>query len=193
MVSGVIRSSGTTETYCPDAIGHVLATHIGKRTRILDGSFTYVELMKHYSSSLDDPDWQKENLPAPDRHHAGSDREGRPRVSPISTALTGANSCPSLQWLKDVYSILPYKYKKNLKAFYIVHPTFWTKMMTWWFTTFMAPAIKTKVHSLPGVEHLYSAIAKDQLEIPAYITEYDMATNGIHYFQPVTNTSSPAS
>lgn len=107
--------------------------------------------------------------------------------------LTSSNNYPSLQWLKDVYSILPYKYKKNLKAFYIVHPTFWTKMMTWWFTTFMAPAIKTKVHSLPGVEHLYSAITKDQLEIPAYITEYDMATNGIHYFQPVTNTSSPAS
>ncbi|XP_053688296.1 protein GDAP2 homolog [Sabethes cyaneus] len=107
--------------------------------------------------------------------------------------LTSSNNYPSLQWLKEVYSILPYKYKKNLKAFYIVHPTFWTKMMTWWFTTFMAPAIKTKVHSLPGVEHLYSAIAKDQLEIPAYITEYDMATNGIHYFQPVTNTSSPAS
>lgn len=107
--------------------------------------------------------------------------------------LTSSNNYPSLHWLKDVYSILPYKYKKNLKAFYIVHPTFWTKMMTWWFTTFMAPAIKTKVHSLPGVEHLYSAITKDQLEIPAYITEYDMATNGIHYFQPVTNTSSPAS
>ncbi|XP_058829582.1 protein GDAP2 homolog isoform X3 [Topomyia yanbarensis] len=107
--------------------------------------------------------------------------------------LTSSNNYPSLQWLKDVYSILPYKYKKNLKAFYIVHPTFWTKMMTWWFTTFMAPAIKAKVHSLPGVEHLYSAIAKDQLEIPAYITEYDMATNGIHYFQPVTNASSPAS
>lgn len=42
-------------------------------------------------------------------------------------------------------------------------------MMTWWFTTFMAPAIKHKVHSLPGVEHLYSVICKDQLEIPAYI------------------------
>ncbi|CAO1345697.1 unnamed protein product [Diamesa serratosioi] len=98
--------------------------------------------------------------------------------------LTGANNYPSLNWLKEVYSILPYKYKKNLKAFYIVHPTFWTKMMTWWFTTFMAPAIKAKVHSLPGVEHLYSVISKDQLEIPAYITEYDMATNGLHYFQP---------
>lgn len=72
----------------------------------------------------------------------------------------------------------------------------------------MAPAIKAKVHSLPGVEHLYSAISKDQLEIPAYITEYDMTVrdlwvyirdetarftnayqcvfqvNGLHYFQP---------
>ncbi|XP_037905992.1 protein GDAP2 homolog isoform X1 [Hermetia illucens] len=105
--------------------------------------------------------------------------------------LTSTNNYPSLQWLREVYSILPYKYKKNLKAFYIVHPTFWTKMMTWWFTTFMAPAIKAKVHSLPGVEHLYSAISKEQLEIPAYITEYDMATNGLHYFQPITqNTSS---
>lgn len=47
-------------------------------------------------------------------------------------------------------------------------------MMTWWFTTFMAPAIKQKVHSLPGVEYLYSVMSPDQLEIPAFITEYDM-------------------
>ncbi|XP_055620855.1 protein GDAP2 homolog isoform X2 [Toxorhynchites rutilus septentrionalis] len=243
-LEGIEHQERTTETYCPDAIGHVLATHIGKRTRILDGSFTYVELMKHYSSSLDDPEWQKENLyerllrraKSEDLsevsgigclYQSGVDRLGRPVIvfcgkwfpahnidlekallyliyllDPIVKGdyviayfhtLTSSNNYPSLQWLKEVYSILPYKYKKNLKAFYIVHPTFWTKMMTWWFTTFMAPAIKTKVHSLPGVEHLYSAIAKDQLEIPAYITEYDMATNGIHYFQPITNTSSPAS
>lgn len=48
-------------------------------------------------------------------------------------------------------------------------------MMTWWFLTFMAPAIKSKVHQLPGVEHLYAVMTRDQLEIPAYITEYDMA------------------
>lgn len=52
-------------------------------------------------------------------------------------------------------------------------------MMTWWFLTFMAPAIKAKVHQLPGVEHLYTAITKDQLEIPAYITEYDMAVKNL--------------
>lgn len=98
--------------------------------------------------------------------------------------LTSSNNYPSFSWLREVYNVLPYKYKKNLKAFYIVHPTFWTKMMTWWFTTFMAPAIKQKVHSLPGVEYLYSVMSPDQLEIPAYITEYDMSINGLRYFQP---------
>ncbi|XP_044743634.1 protein GDAP2 homolog [Chrysoperla carnea] len=98
--------------------------------------------------------------------------------------LTSNVNYPSFSWLREVYNVLPYKYKKNLKAFYIVHPTFWTKMMTWWFTTFMAPAIKQKVHSLPGVEYLYAAMAPDQLEIPAYITEYDMSINGLRYFQP---------
>ncbi|XP_076253829.1 protein GDAP2 homolog isoform X2 [Rhynchophorus ferrugineus] len=98
--------------------------------------------------------------------------------------LTSSSNYPSFTWLREVYNVLPYKYKKNLKAFYVVHPTFWTKMMTWWFTTFMAPAIKQKVHSLPGVEYLYSVMSPDQLEIPAFITEYDMTINGIRYFQP---------
>ncbi|CAG9795030.1 unnamed protein product [Diatraea saccharalis] len=101
--------------------------------------------------------------------------------------LASAANHPPFSWLKEVYTVLPYKYKKNLKAFYIVHPTFWTKMMTWWFTTFMAPAIKAKVHSLPGVEYLYSVMPRDQLELPAFITEYDMTINGLHYFQPDTN------
>lgn len=102
--------------------------------------------------------------------------------------LTSSNNYPSLSWLKEVYNVLPYKYKKNLKAFYIIHPTIWTKMMTWWFTTFMAPAIKQKVHNLQGVEYLYAAMSPDQLEIPAYITEYDMSVNGLRYFQPIAPT-----
>ncbi|KAG7213546.1 hypothetical protein KM043_002804 [Ampulex compressa] len=106
--------------------------------------------------------------------------------------LTTSNNYPSLHWLREVYNVLPYKYKKNLKHFYIVHPTFWTKMMTWWFTTFMAPAIKQKVHSLPGVEYLYEVMSPDQLEIPAYITEYDMTINGMRYYQPEPISSAPS-
>ncbi|CAH0559727.1 unnamed protein product [Brassicogethes aeneus] len=92
-------------------------------------------------------------------------------------SLTTREHYPTFAWLKEVYNVLPYKYKKNLKAFYVIHPTFWTKIMTWWFTTFMARAIKQKVHNLAGVELLYSVIAPDQLEIPAFITEYDMTVS----------------
>ncbi|XP_050464150.1 protein GDAP2 homolog [Cataglyphis hispanica] len=106
--------------------------------------------------------------------------------------LTASSNYPSFHWLREVYNVLPYKYKKNLKHFYIVHPTFWTKMMTWWFTTFMAPAIKQKVHNLPGVEYLYEVMPPDQLEIPAYITEYDMTINGLRYYQPEQVSSSPS-
>ncbi|XP_038220127.1 protein GDAP2 homolog [Zerene cesonia] len=107
-------------------------------------------------------------------------------IAYFHTLASSANH-PPFSWLKEVYTVLPYKYKKNLKAFYIVHPTFWTKMMTWWFTTFMAPAIKAKVHTLPGVEFLYSVMQPHQLDVPAFVTEYDMTINGIHYFQPDTN------
>ncbi|OWR48099.1 GDAP2 protein [Danaus plexippus plexippus] len=108
--------------------------------------------------------------------------------------LASSNNHPPFSWLKEsciyIYNILIfyfYRYKKNLKAFYIVHPTFWTKMMTWWFTTFMAPAIKAKVHTLPGVEYLYSVMARDQLLHGRKQCLYDMTINGLHYFQPDTS------
>lgn len=59
--------------------------------------------------------------------------------------------------------------------------------MTWWFLTFMAPAIKDKVHSVPGVEYLYNIVNMDQLEIPAFITEYDMTVNGVRYVEQTTS------
>ena len=46
----------------------------------------------------------------------------------------------------------------------------------------MAPAIKEKVHNVEGVEYLYGIMVPDQLEIPAYITEYDM-TVSIYIFR----------
>lgn len=101
--------------------------------------------------------------------------------------LTEGYNHPSMTWMREVYNVLEYKHKKNLKGFYIIHPTFWTKVMTWWFLTFMAPAIKDKVHSVPGIEYLYNIIDMDQLEIPAFITEYDMTVNGVRYVEQQSN------
>ena len=69
------------------------------------------------------------------------------------------------------------RYRRNLKAFYIVHPTLWARIVTWFFTTFTASSIKEKVHFLSGIQYLYDWIDPDQLEIPAFVLEYDMKVN----------------
>merc|ERR1719474_658938 len=38
----------------------------------------------------------------------------------------------SYWWMKEIYAQLPYHYKKNLKDFYTVHPTMWTRLTSWW-------------------------------------------------------------
>lgn len=86
--------------------------------------------------------------------------------------------------IKDTYIKLPYNYKKNLKAFYIVHPSLWTRLTTWWFSTFMAPAIKQKIHNIYAVTELDAYIQSTQFDIPMFIQEYDMSINGLRYYQP---------
>jgi len=90
----------------------------------------------------------------------------------------------SYWWLKEIYSQLPYHYKKNLKAFYTVHPSLWTRMTAWWFTTFMAPAIKHKLHNIHEVKELDSVINPAEFDIPMFIQEYDMSLNGLRHYQP---------
>lgn len=97
---------------------------------------------------------------------------------------TTSDNLPPMDYLKDVYHTLDQKYKKNLKSFYIVHPTWWSKLATWFFTTFTASDIKQKVHSLKGVQYLYAKINPDQLDIPPFVLDHDIKENGPRYFVP---------
>lgn len=97
---------------------------------------------------------------------------------------TSKDNTPQYSWIKDVYRTLTYKYKKNLKAFYVVHPTLWAKITCWWFSTFMAPAIKNKIFYVKALEELNASMDVNGLSIPMFITEQDMTLNGIRYYQP---------
>jgi hypothetical protein len=102
---------------------------------------------------------------------------------------TCRDNIPHYWWIKHVYATLGYEYKKRLKAFYVVHPTLWTKMTCWWFTTFMAPAIKQKMHNVNALSYLFStlSVAQDTLELPVFIEECDMSINGTRYYKQVSN------
>jgi len=97
---------------------------------------------------------------------------------------TTSENMISYWWMKEIYSQLPYHYKKNLKDFYTVHPSMWTRLTSWWFTTFMAPAIKHKLHNVYEVKELDSIINSTEFDIPMFIQEYDMSINGLRYYQP---------
>ena len=70
---------------------------------------------------------------------------------------TSSENMISYWWMKEIYAKLPYHYKKNLKDFYTVHPSMWTRLTSWWFTTFMAPAIKQKLHNVYEVMEIINS------------------------------------
>ncbi|BFZ24838.1 hypothetical protein BsWGS_27877 [Bradybaena similaris] len=91
---------------------------------------------------------------------------------------------PAMAYLKMVYSLLDQRYKKNLKHFYIVHPTWWSKLATWFFTTFTASDLRRKVHNLRGVQFLFTKINPDQIDVPQFVQEHDIKINGARYVVP---------
>ncbi|KAM4796477.1 ganglioside-induced differentiation-associated protein 2 isoform 2-T2 [Rhinophrynus dorsalis] len=92
--------------------------------------------------------------------------------------LTGEHNHLDSDFLKNLYDLVDVKYKKNLRALYFVHPTFRSKVSTWFFTTFTVSGLKDKVHQIESLHQLFSAISPEQIEIPPFVLDYDARENG---------------
>ncbi|XP_061579296.1 ganglioside-induced differentiation-associated protein 2 [Cololabis saira] len=92
--------------------------------------------------------------------------------------LTGEHNHLDSDFLKNLYDIVDTKFKKNLKAFYFVHPTFRSKVSTWFFTTFSVSGLKDKVRYLDNLQQLFTCIKPEQIDIPPFVLEYDARVNG---------------
>uniref|UniRef100_A0AAQ4RAF1 Ganglioside induced differentiation associated protein 2 n=1 Tax=Gasterosteus aculeatus aculeatus TaxID=481459 RepID=A0AAQ4RAF1_GASAC len=87
--------------------------------------------------------------------------------------LTGEHNHLDSDFLKNLYDIVDAKFKKNLKAFYFVHPSFRSKVSTWFFTTFSVSGLKDKVRYLDNLQQLFTYIKPEQIDIPPFVLEYD--------------------
>ncbi|XP_075886991.1 ganglioside-induced differentiation-associated protein 2 [Nelusetta ayraudi] len=92
--------------------------------------------------------------------------------------LTGEHNHLDSDFLKNLYDIVDAKFKKNLRAFYFVHPTFRSKVSTWFFTTFSVAGVKEKVRYLDNLQQLFTCIRPEQIDIPPFVLEYDARVNG---------------
>lgn len=99
-------------------------------------------------------------------------------------SLVSQDNALSMAFIRDVYDMLDIKYRRNLRGLFVVHGTFWDRIVTWFFTLFSAASIKDRVHFLTGVQYLYDFIGPDQLEMPPFVLEYDLQENGPNYHSP---------
>ncbi|KAA0715885.1 Ganglioside-induced differentiation-associated protein 2 [Triplophysa tibetana] len=95
--------------------------------------------------------------------------------------LTGEHNHLDTDFLKKLYDIVDAKFKKNLRAFYFVHPTFRSKVSTWFFTTFSVSGLKEKVHHIENLQQLFTCVLPEQIDIPPFVLEYDTRASGKIY------------
>lgn len=89
---------------------------------------------------------------------------------------------PDFAWLRTCYGVFSRKYKKGLKALFIVHPSFWTKMVFFLARPFLSPKFFAKLHYVGRVFDLFDKIDRKQIELPHDVFEYDAQINGTSYY-----------
>jgi len=80
---------------------------------------------------------------------------------------------PSLKWLLQVYRELDRKYKKNLKALYMVHPSSFIKIVFNMFYPFISKKFGQKINNINKLDDLAPHIRLDQLDIPKEVRDHD--------------------
>uniref|UniRef100_A0A1A8CRN9 Rho GTPase activating protein 1 n=1 Tax=Nothobranchius kadleci TaxID=1051664 RepID=A0A1A8CRN9_NOTKA len=86
--------------------------------------------------------------------------------------LTSENKV-SLGWFVDAYREFDRKYKKNIKALYIVHPTMFIKTLLFLFKPIISIKFGRKINYVSYLSELEDVVKCDQLVIPARVREYD--------------------
>ncbi|XP_004084651.1 rho GTPase-activating protein 1 [Oryzias latipes] len=86
--------------------------------------------------------------------------------------LTSLNK-PSLGWLRDAYKEFDRKYKKNIKALYIVHPTLFIKTLLVLFKPIISLKFGRKINYVSYLSELEDVVKCEQLLIPQRVQEYD--------------------
>ncbi|KAJ1893735.1 hypothetical protein LPJ66_005583 [Kickxella alabastrina] len=95
--------------------------------------------------------------------------------SDYTVVLFAANARykPNLKWLFTAYRRLNRKYKKNLKALYIVHPSKWVQILMTAMNAVLSPKFAKKVQWIDTLSELATSLPIDQINIPPEVYQYN--------------------
>eukprot|EP00794_Sanderia_malayensis_P008615 gene8615-9545_t len=97
---------------------------------------------------------------------------------------------PSLSWLLQVYKELDRKYKKNIKAFYIIHPSNFIKVAYAIMSPFLSKKFGKKIHNINRLDDLAPYIRLGQLDIPKDVRNHDEQLIAKSKAKPQSSTTS---
>ncbi|KAF9910734.1 hypothetical protein EC991_005719 [Linnemannia zychae] len=86
----------------------------------------------------------------------------------------GAMYRPGWGWLFKAYRSLNRRYKKNLKALYIVHPSTWPRIILGTMNAVISPKFGAKVHYIDNLSHLAKVVPLNQINIPAAVYQHNL-------------------
>ncbi|PIA14726.1 Rho GTPase activation protein [Coemansia reversa NRRL 1564] len=95
--------------------------------------------------------------------------------SDYTVVLFAANARykPSAKWLYTAYRRLGRKYKKNLKALYIVHPSRWVQLLMTAMNAVLSPKFAKKIRWVDTLSELARAVPISQISIPAEVYQFN--------------------
>nr|XP_037863252.1 rho GTPase-activating protein 8 isoform X1 [Chlorocebus sabaeus] len=98
---------------------------------------------------------------------------------------------PSLGWLQSAYREFDRKYKKNLKALYVVHPTSFIKVLWNILKPLISHKFGKKVTYFNYLSELHEHLKYDQLMIPPEVLRYDEKLQSLHEGRTPPPTKTP--
>ncbi|KAM8974511.1 rho GTPase-activating protein 8 [Pelodytes ibericus] len=98
---------------------------------------------------------------------------------------------PSLSWLQSAYKEFDRKYKKNLKALYVVHPTNFIKVLWNIFKPVISHKFGKKILYMNYLSDLREQTKCNRLIIPPEVVQHDDKLRASHKGKPQTFVKSP--
>ncbi|KAK5911715.1 hypothetical protein CgunFtcFv8_005866 [Champsocephalus gunnari] len=80
---------------------------------------------------------------------------------------------PGISWLRECYTTINHRLRKNLKGFYVVHPTWYIKALATIIKPFISSKFSRKLQFVESLQELSLLVPVDQVQIPAVVSQYD--------------------
>ncbi|XP_058475200.1 BCL2/adenovirus E1B 19 kDa protein-interacting protein 2-like [Solea solea] len=80
---------------------------------------------------------------------------------------------PEFSWLRECYTTIHHRLRKNLKGFYVVHPTWYIKALVTIIKPFISSKFSRKLQFVENLQGLSQLIPTEQLQIPDCVQQYD--------------------